>query len=224
MDRHQQHRIHQNKWRNFLQITKIEQFEKDKAKIYLDDVYVFWIFQKQVNTYHLVNGQELPQELYQEFFNMAVTNAKQKALYILERMDRTQQELLQKLEKVGFTKEICELALSFVKQFHYIDDHRYAVTYLRTHATSKSKRNLMEVLKSKGIDSETAESAYEEVETELEVSLERTAIRKELERFQRKTTKDPLEEKKKWIASLVRKGFSYHLIRKEIDILEEIED
>lgn len=204
-----------------MQITKIEPFGKDKIKLYFDDDYRFWLFRKDADNYHLTEGQELAEEVYQEMFYLAVNQAKQKALLILERMNRTKQELLGKLEEAAFTKEVSELALAYVKQFHYIDDYRYAVTYLRNHAASKSKRNLTEVLKSKGIDLDTIERAYEEVEEEADSSLEQAALKKELKRFQKKTTQNTIQEKKKWIASLMRKGFSYDLIRREIGTIED---
>ena len=61
--------------------------------------------------------------------------AKHRALYLLERADRTEQELRSKLEKT-YEPEIVEEAIAYVRQYHYIDDKRYAVNYLGSRGKS----------------------------------------------------------------------------------------
>ena len=56
--------------------------------------------------------------------------AKHRALYLLERCDRTEQELRTKLSR-SYEPEIVEEAIRYVKQYGYIDDKRYAATFWR---------------------------------------------------------------------------------------------
>ena len=60
-----------------------------------------------------------------------IRRARHRALHILERSDRTEQELRAKLER-NYRAEAVEDAISYVKQYHYLDDRRYAVNYLNS--------------------------------------------------------------------------------------------
>ena len=103
-----------------------------------------------------------------------IRRARHRALHILERSDRTEQELRAKLER-NYRAEAVEDAISYVKQYHYLDDRRYAVNYLNSRGRVKSRRQVeQELLYKKGISKEI----LEEARTEAEPQDEREQIRR----------------------------------------------
>ena len=106
-----------------------------------------------------------------------------------------------------------EDAISYVKQYHYLDDRRYAVNYLNSRGRVKSRRQVeQELLYKKGISKEI----LEEARTEAEPQDEREQIRRWMEKKQiHPETADP-NELRRFYLFLMRRGF-----RSE-DILSEL--
>ena len=141
-----------------------------------------------------------------------IRRARHRALHILGRSDRTEQELRAKLER-NYRAEAVEDAISYVKQYHYLDDRRYAVNYLNSRGRVKSRRQVeQELLYKKGISKEI----LEEARTEAEPQDEREQIRRWMEKKQiHPETADP-NELRRFYLFLMRRGF-----RSE-DILSEL--
>ena len=68
--------------------------------------------------------------------------AKLKALQLLTGMDRTENQLREKLKQKEYPTEIVEQAIEYVKSFGYINDERYAQRYIEYKKTRKSKKEL----------------------------------------------------------------------------------
>ena len=77
--------------------------------------------------------------------------AKKKALHLLERMDRTEQQLYRKLADGGYPDQVAKEAVDYVKSYHYIDDVRYARSYIESRKAAKSLRQIERELYQKGI-------------------------------------------------------------------------
>ena len=141
-----------------------------------------------------------------------IKRARHRALYILERSDRTEQELRAKLER-SYKPEAVEDAVAYVKKYHYLDDMRYAVNYLNSRGRVKSRRQVeQELLYKKGISKEI----LEEARLEAEPQDEREQIRRWMEKKQIQPETASQEELRKFYLFLMRRGF-----RSE-DILSEI--
>lgn len=141
-----------------------------------------------------------------------LTRAKHRALYILERCDRTEQELRTKLSR-NYEPEIVEEAIRYVKQYDYINDKRYAVNYLKSRCQIKSRRQVeQELLYKKGISRDILEEASQEMEAQDESLL----IRRWMEKkhfFPQTATQ---EEQRKFYQFLMRRGFQSEDILKEM--------
>jgi regulatory protein len=57
-------------------------------------------------------------------------NVRDKALSLLERMDRTEYQVRLSLEKAEYSEDEIDDALNFLKEFNYVDDYAYAHKYL----------------------------------------------------------------------------------------------
>lgn len=191
-------------------ISRIEEVGRHKYKIYLDGEYAFILYTTDLRTYQIKEGEMLSTETYEEILlNTVYRRAKQKAMAILKRMDRTEQELRQKLAQDYYTEEQITVAMDYVKKYGYIDDERYVSNYINSKKNSKSRREIQYKLEQKGINRMLIQQYLEEEEVDDETAIVR-AIKKKTDDV---TQLDP-EKKAKLIASLCRKGFSYEKIRK----------
>ncbi|MCI8854613.1 MAG: regulatory protein RecX [Lachnospiraceae bacterium] len=143
--------------------------------------------------------------------------AKHRALYLLERMDRTEQELRRKLQQ-NYPPDVVEEALEYVKSYHYIDDLRYAKNYIACKSQVKSRRQIeQELLMKKGISREILEQAYGESEEQDEVLL--------IRRWMEKKKMDPCTadraELQKFYLFLSRRGFRSEDIRRALFRISE---
>lgn len=130
--------------------------------------------------------------------------AKIKALHLLERMDRTEAQLREKLLKAEFEPEIVEQAIAYVYSYGYLDDERYVRNYIEYRKEQKSRRQLEQELQfRKGVSPELIQRVYEG----LEPADEKAMIRKHLEKKHYIPSQSDEKQRQKMIASLQRKGF-----------------
>ncbi len=195
-------------------ITRLQELEKSRVKVILDDEITFILSQKDMEQYDLREEAFLSDSVYSEIaWNILYPRAQQKALSILKFSDRTEKELRDKLAQAEYPNEITDRVLTYVKAYGYLNEERFAGTYIRARMNRKSKLLIKNELLQKGIDRNILDQVLQE-----EYSMEEggkpsedpelTAIRKAID----KKTKDPgkltYEEKQKLIASLYRKGFN----------------
>ena len=88
--------------------------------------------------------------------------AKKRALHLLERMDRTEHQLREKLMASDYPEDVVEEAIAYVKSFHYIDDKRYAENFTRYKKENLSRQQIKQKLMLKGVDRDTIALAIEE--------------------------------------------------------------
>ena len=88
--------------------------------------------------------------------------AKKRALHLLERMDRTEYQLREKLRASDYPEDVIEEAIEYVKSFHYLDDERYAEMFTRYKKEGMSRRQIKQKLIQKGIACDIVENAIEE--------------------------------------------------------------
>ena len=108
-------------------------------------------------------------------------DARRKAMRLLEHMDRTERGLRDKLRQAGFSQLAVDYALSYVESYGYIDDERYARTYIAYRMNTKSRQKIIQELISKGVDKETAAAAWEE-EAALNMPDEREILYRTIEK------------------------------------------
>ena len=92
-------------------------------------------------------------ELYRQAVN--------KALFILEHSDKSEAELRRRLVMNSYPEAIVDRAMEYVRDLHYIDDERYASSYIRTHSGALSRREMSNKLLQKGISREVIDAAFQ---------------------------------------------------------------
>ena len=138
--------------------------------------------------------------------------AKKRALHLLERMDRTEHQLREKLRASDYPDEVVEEVIEYVKSFHYLDDERDAENFTRYKKENMSRQQIKQKLMLKGVSKDIISNAIEE---EYDVD-ESVHIRKLLEKkhFSNKDSDDG--EFRRVYNYLLRRGFRSSDILKEM--------
>lgn len=152
---------------------------------------------------------------------------KERSLYLLTGQAKTERRLREKLAKSAhYTEEIIEKTLSFLKEYGYLDDYRYAVTYLQENAGKRSLRDMKAKLFLRGVEADALARAVEDFREsgrEEEEDPEREALRVWVEKKSRTLDLTDRKDRERLFASLMRKGFSYSMIREVLQGEDEWE-
>ena len=132
--------------------------------------------------------------------------ARKKALRLLEHMDRTEKGLMDRLLRAGFSEKLAEDAVSYVKDYGYINDRRYALNYIMYRIHDKSRQKIFQELSGKGIDRQTIQDAWEEAE-ELETPDERALLCQMIEKKYEPGAELDEREMRRLYGYLARRGF-----------------
>ncbi len=187
-----------------MQIQEMTSMKNGRIKVLLEGHIQFVLYRSEARRYELQEGAELLEGQWQEIkTEILLKRAKRRALHLLEKMDRTEKQLRDKLREGGYPQDVIDGAVSYVKSYHYIDDERYARNFVRCQQEKKSILQMRMDLLKKGISSEWIEAALEE-ETE-------TSPEQLIEKLLRKKNYDPdtadQRARQRIYQFLVRKGF-----------------
>ncbi|MCD8232124.1 MAG: RecX family transcriptional regulator [Clostridiales bacterium] len=195
-------------------IREIKQLKKGRLLIRTDEL-SFPVYEKEAAAWQLSEGSELDEDTWErlcrEVLNKRVIR---RAMYILQQMDRTEMQLRRKLKDSNYPDRLVDVAIDYVKSYHYIDDYRYAATYIRFHQEEKSRMQLAIALQQRGVAAELIDQALDEVWEDQEASqIKKLLIRKHY---------DPehmdQKEKHRIYQYLLRRGFSNSEIKRQMDL------
>ncbi len=142
--------------------------------------------------------------------------AKSRALWYLDRSDRTEKGLYEKLVTAKFDKKASAKVISRLKELGLIDDNRYAKRYAeRLIESGISKREIYAKLSAKGISRELAKETVSSFENDEKESIKQLIEKKYKNKM---TDKNSIA---KVYSALVRKGFSYGDVS---DVLRQYRD
>ena len=146
-----------------VQVTSVIPLEKGKARIRFEDGSEVILYKGEIRKLGIQEGCVITDEVYHKIIDDILgQRAIKRAMHLLERQDRTERQLYDKLKENGYPEVCIESAISYVKRYHYIDDFRYASAYIRYHQEKKSRQKLKLELQAKGIARDVIEEALEE--------------------------------------------------------------
>ena len=124
------------------------------------------LYKGEVRKLSLREGTVISREKYDEIiYEILGTRAKKRAMFLLERMDRTEHQLREKLMQNGYPDVCVDLAVEYVRKYHYIDDLRYATTYISYQQKEKKavRKLKMDLNRQKELEKSVIEQALDEV-------------------------------------------------------------
>lgn len=128
------------------------------------------------------------------------------------------QEVEIRMSRKGVRKEVIEEAISQAKRAGYLNDLEFAKMWVESRLKFKprSRRQLKQELKEKGITLEIIEKVTENISEEEEYNLAKRLVEQKLRRS------SPGGDKMK--SYLGRRGFSFEIIRKVLEEVMEVEE
>lgn len=142
--------------------------------------------------------------------------ARERVLWYLDRSDRTEKELRERLKRGEFSQEVCNEVIERLKEVGIIDDRRYAMRFAeRSVEANVSRRQTYAKMLAKGISREIIDDTLSAVEVD-ETAQVRALIEK---KYANKLT--DTQNTKKVYAALMRKGFSYGAVRDALKAYSE---
>jgi regulatory protein len=137
--------------------------------------------------------------------------AREYAFLLLKFRLRSEKELAGRLKQKGFSKELCQQTVNFLKDKQFIDDRVFAKGWVssrlkRPFGLKKIKQELVQ----KGLGKEIIEETFAQAKEDYD---EGNIVRQLAEqRFSRLKGVEPLKAKARVYAYLMRRGFSSDLI------------
>lgn len=198
-------------------VTDIVYGDNKKYVIYLNDAPAFELYKSEIKSCLIEKGQDLSCEQQQYILEQVLgKRAKKRAMHILEKHDKTEQQLREKLSEGRYPQVCIDMAMEYVKSYGYINDYSYAERYVAYRSGSKSLNMLKRELLAKGIASGIINEVLEQEEVD-EIATVMKFLKKKLISAEEVTR----EKKEKLTASMMRKGFSYRTIEQAFRRLEE---
>ncbi len=191
-------------------ITDCQKTQKRRVDIVLNETIRFWLYVGEAKRLSLEEGKTLSEEDYQHILHEVIgKRAIKRAMRLLERQERTECRLREKLLQSEYPKEAIEDAILYVKQYHYLDDERYARTFIQCHQEERGRNRLKMDLMRRGVPKDIIEQCIEE---EFEAD-EKAQIRLLMEKKHFCNETADQKERMKMLQFLMRRGFSYSDIR-----------
>lgn len=198
-----------------MQIVEIRKEKRGRLLVVTEEVGMFPVYEKEAAAFHLEEGSVLSDSDWNRLCTEVLRRRViRRAMFLLQRMDRTEFQLRQKLAQDHYPDFLIDAAVNYVRSYHYIDDLRYASTYIRLHQTEKSRIQLKLALQNRGISRELIDQALEETYEDHEDE--------QIRCFLLKKQYDPksMDQRQKWriYQNLCRKGFSSYKIKQQMDL------
>lgn len=199
-------------------VTKIEDYRKNRCKVYIDQEFAFVLYKGELRIHKLSTGCEISEETIREINDVLLPKrAKLRLMNLLGKKEYTRAQLSQKLKEGLYSEEIIEVALSYVESFGYIDDLEYAKRYITCKGRNRSKRKIQLDLTQKGISREIIDEAFEEFDEEVLREQEYEAILRELRKRRYDIENSEYLERQKVTSFLCKKGYNFTFVKDVLD-------
>ncbi|MCD8105913.1 MAG: recombination regulator RecX [Lachnospiraceae bacterium] len=190
-------------------VAEIKKLTGGRSLVALESGLSFPLYGTELAEYGITEGAMISTEVIARIMKEVLPRRAQLfAMHLLEKMDRTEFQLREKLRQSGYPDEIIDDAVGYVKGYHYIDDLRYAGHYLESHGTAKSLRRMEQDLYEKGIAKEVVAQAV----SEAELPDEESQIRELLEKKHYDPAQSDRKTQQKLYAFLQRRGYGISAI------------
>ena len=201
-------------------ITKVEpqKHNPERCNVYLDGEFVCAMSMLVVIQNQLLPGKDISQEkLLDMVFESEKENAFNYAVDYICKYVPSQKQMTHKLYDKNYSKRVVDYVIEKCKGYGYIDDEKYAQSYVFQNRKLKGKLKLKQELMLKGIDQKIIDEVLQDYDEEdgCLVLARKKALNKDLD--------DP-----KVYAQLVRflqyRGYDWEQIKSAIDKVRANED
>ena len=188
-----------------MEVLSLVKLTKGRAKICLAGGTDFVLYKKEYESYGIEGGADLSEADYNQIVtDILIPRCKKRALHLLEKQDRSEKNLRDKLKEGGYSQEIVDIAIDYINEYGYLDDARMAASHIRFYQDSRSKLRLKQDLIGKGISADVIDRVMDEEYTSDESDLiEKLLLKKNYDK-----DNATYEEQAKMYRFLAGRGFS----------------
>lgn len=198
-------------------ITSITPITKSRYRITLEDGSEFVLYKGEIRKWQLREGDELSGQAKQDIMEEILPKrARLRSMNLLKTRDYTKKQLTDKLCQGGYPEEVIMQALSYVESYGYINDERYASSYIEYHMQDRSRIRIEQDLYRKGIDKALISRCFDKLQEKGQSIDESALIRKLLQKKNYQPEEASYEERQKMYAFLYRKGFGQDVISRAL--------
>lgn len=199
-------------------VNNYEALGKGRYRVAFDNGVSCVLYRSEAAQLSIEAQCSLTDENYDYLINEIVgKRAKKRAMHILEQMDRTEYQLREKLAKGEYPQECIDSAVEYVKKYRYLDDERFASSYVRYHQEKLSRQQLSVKLSQKGVNKDIIAEA---LEMEYEAD-DGEKIRNLLSKRHFDPDNTDRQENNKIYQYILRRGFKSSDILKEMRVFSE---
>lgn len=199
-------------------VNNYEALGKGRYRVAFDNGVSCVLYRSEAAQLSIKAQCSLTDENYDYLINEIVgKRAKKRAMHILEQMDRTEYQLREKLAKGEYPQECIDSAVEYVKKYRYLDDERFASSYVRYHQEKLSRQQLSVKLSQKGVSKDIIAEA---LEMEYEAD-DGEKIRNLLSKRHFDPDNTDRQENNKIYQYILRRGFKSSDILKEMRVFSE---
>ena len=199
-------------------VNNYEALGKGRYRVAFDNGVSCVLYRSEAAQLSIEAQCSLTDENYDYLINEIVgKRAKKRAMHILEQMDRTEHQLREKLAKGEYPQECIDSAVEYVKKYRYLDDERFASSYVRYHQEKLSRQQLSVKLSQKGVSQDIIAEA---LEMEYEAD-DGEKIRNLLSKRHFDPDNTDRQENNKIYQYILRRGFKSSDILKEMRVFSE---
>ena len=202
-----------------MKITKIEnQKNPERVNIYIDGNFSFGLMAEIQYKYNLTEGMEINSEYIEKvLLEEEHAKAKDQALRYLGYRQRSEKEIRDKLNKIGFSEDIIGNTILYLKEYNLVDDLEFAKYFAKDkiNLNGFGPQRIKHELYRKGISSDIIQKVLEEDKDE-EYLRALELGKKKLPSYK---NDDRNAKYRKLGGYLQRKGYSYECVSK---VLKEL--
>src|SRR5699024_35528 len=208
-------------------ITKITQQKRDPERfnIFLDEKYAFSVHESVLVKFELSKGKALEDWAISDMvYEDEIQKAFNRALHYLGFRMRSEQEVKDKLAEIGYGQAVMLEAIVKLRRLGFVNDEAFARAFVETQkkTSGQGPKAIQNKHQHKGI----AKPLQEQILSEYASDEQSEIARKMAEKENRKNKIESPQQKERRIQqSLLRKGFSYEMIKEALSSLSfEIEE
>ena len=196
-------------------ISKIENQKKnnERVNIYIDSEYAFSCSLEVVINNKLTQGKQIDSiQLRSIIEEDNYIKCKSYAFRVVERGFKSEKEIQKKIMDKGFDTKTCIKVIELLKEYQYINDSKLSDMYICQKIKSEGKNKIKAFLYKKGIPESIIKDKLSNITEDLE---ENTALDLAFKKYKQllNTEKDNKKLYKKTGDYLIRKGYSYEVVK-----------
>ncbi|WP_102399981.1 recombination regulator RecX [Haloimpatiens massiliensis] len=203
---------------------EVQKRDKNRVNVYIDNEFAFGCNAELVYTYDLKKGKKVDLEFLQSVAEEDnYLNGKNYALKVIEKTYKTEKEIRDKLYKKEYGDKAIDRIISFLKEYKFLDDYKYAEAFIKERIRKYGKNKIKFDLMKKGIEEDLIIEKFSDISYEKEYDSAYTLGEgkyKILIKSEKEIGKNISKIYKKICDFLIRRGFDYNIVNSVIEQLK----